>query len=124
MKRTISFFEIPTLDFRRAVQFYETILRIKMSITECEPEKMACFPKEGGFAPGAVIWAEGYSPAIKGTGVHISLNVDDIEKTLALIESNGGKMICPKAKIHAEGRGYFAVFNDTEGNQIGLYSDQ
>ncbi len=38
------------------------------------------------------------------------------------ITRNGGKIIIPKTKIEAEGRGWFAVFADSEGNRIGLYA--
>ena len=47
MKNLIAFFEIPSTDFRRAVDFYETVLETKLSVFECEKEKMACFEEEG-----------------------------------------------------------------------------
>ena len=43
MNNLIAFFEIPTVDFYRAIDFYETILGLKLSVSECETEKMACF---------------------------------------------------------------------------------
>ena len=43
MNNLIAFFEIPTVDFYRAINFYETILGLKLSVSECETEKMACF---------------------------------------------------------------------------------
>lgn len=39
----IAFFKIPAADFRRAVDFYETILNVKLNVFERETEKMACF---------------------------------------------------------------------------------
>ena len=41
MKKLIAFFEIPATDFRRAVDFYETVLNMKLPVFECEQEKMA-----------------------------------------------------------------------------------
>lgn len=122
MKKLISFFEIPSIDFKRAVNFYQTILNIEMPTCECDHEKMAFFPKEDGVYPGAVSWAEKFKPSING--VLISITCDDISETLSLIESNGGKTVIPRTKIEAEGRGYFATFIDCEGNQLGLYSDK
>ncbi len=52
MKKLVSFFEIPTADFGRAVKFYETVLNLELSVMECESEKMAFFPDEDGLAPG------------------------------------------------------------------------
>ena len=47
MNNLIAFFEIPTVDFYRAIDFYETILGLKLSVSECETEKMACFIEQG-----------------------------------------------------------------------------
>ena len=40
MNNLIAFFEIPTVDFYRAINFYETILGLKLSVFECETEKI------------------------------------------------------------------------------------
>lgn len=82
---------------------------------------MAFFPEEGGKYPGAISWTEGFIPS--ENGVLVSLQVEDMEFTLAAILQLGGKIIQPKTKIEAEGRGSFSIFPDVEGNRIGLYSD-
>lgn len=79
MKKLVSFFEIPTADFGRAVKFYETVLNLELSVMECESEKMAFFPDEDGLAPGAISWAADFLPAKNGVLVH--LNVDDMDAT-------------------------------------------
>lgn len=122
MENLIAFFEIPSTDFHRAVKFYETILHLTLPVYECETEKIACFPRENGNASGAIFHAPGYKPC--ADGVIISLQVDDVNATLALVEANGGRTIRPKTKIEAEGRGYFALFSDSEGNKLGLYADK
>ena len=83
---------------------------------------MACFPEEEGLCPGAISYAPGFLPS--ENGVLVSLNCDDMEATHALIVANGGKIVIPKTKIEAEGRGFFSTFIDSEGNTIGLYSDK
>ena len=40
MKKLIAFFEIPATDFRRAVDFYETVLGVQLPTFECETEKI------------------------------------------------------------------------------------
>ena len=47
MEKFIAFFEIPAADFHRAVGFYETVLDIKLAVSEYEEEKMACFMEQG-----------------------------------------------------------------------------
>lgn len=115
MEKLISFFEIPAADFDRAVKFYETVLDTKIETESCDSEKMGYFPG----CEGAISFAPGFNPS--SDGVLISLKVKSIEQTLAKAKRLGGKTIIPKTAIEAEGRGYFAVFLDCEGNKIGLH---
>lgn len=122
MQKLVSFFEIPAVDFDRAVKFYETLFNIKMERYDCEEEKMAFFPSENGLCPGAISWAKGFNPS--ADGVLISLTCSDVEQVLKVAASSGGKLYQPKTKILADNRGYFGTFIDCEGNKIGLYSDK
>lgn len=119
MKKLISWVEIPAADFKRAVKFYTEVFGIEFQVFECETEKMACFPS----GEGAISYAEGFNPSKDGVLVSLDAN-NDLENTMRRIEENGGKIVHPKTKIEAEGRGYFALFIDSEGNKIGLYSDK
>jgi predicted enzyme related to lactoylglutathione lyase len=119
MKKLVSWIEIPAADFKRAVNFYSAILEIKLDEVDCGTEKMACFPS----GEGAISFAPGFNPS--KDGVLVSLNTgDDLDKTILRIEKNGGRVIQPKTKIQAEGRGYFSLFIDCEGNKVGLYGDK
>lgn len=122
MKKLIAFFEIPAVDFNRAVKFYESVLGIKLDAMDFGSEKMAFFPKEDNLYPGAISWAKNFEPSKKG--VLISLWVDDMKQALSNVEINNGKVVRSKTKIESEGRGYFSVIVDSEGNSVGLYSDQ
>ena len=62
MKKLIAFFEIPAADFRRAIDFYETVLNVKLPVFECEEEKMAFFAEEGEYV-GAISYASGFLPS-------------------------------------------------------------
>ena len=123
MKTLVAFFEIPAVDFNRAIIFYETILNVKLASVDCGQEKMAFFPEENGLCPGAISWAAGNSFLPSKDGVLVSLSVESIEKATESISKLGGKILISKTKIEAEGRGYFSVFIDCEGNRVGLYSD-
>lgn len=123
MKRLVSFFEIPAEDFQRAIKFYESVLNVSMTVMDCDTEKMAFFPEEeDGNCPGAVSYTNTFKPA-KGGGVLVSLQVDSIEAVCSKIEDNNGTIIIPRTKIEADNRGWFAVFDDSEGNRLGLYED-
>ena len=118
MEKLISWVEIPTNDFERAVNFYGKLLKTELKAEDFGTEKMACFPS----GEGAVIYEPSYKPS--GNGVMVSLQVvDNMDNTLERIEANGGKILKSKTKIEAEGKGYFAVFLDSEGNRLGLYEN-
>lgn len=125
MKSLVAFFEIPVVDFERGISFYQKVFGIKMKSMDCGVEKMAFFPKDAsGLCPGALSWSSQIEFKPSQQGVLISLQCDNMETTLKTIAENGGAVIIPKTKIEAEGRGYFAVFTDCEGNRIGLYADK
>ncbi len=115
MKKMISWVEIPTTDFSRAVEFYNQVFQLALKSEDHGSEKMACFP--GG--EGAIIYSKGYLPSDKG--VLVSFTVPDtIDNTLVRIQKKGGKIVQQKAEI-GHGKGFFAVVLDSEGNQIGLH---
>ncbi len=118
MTKLISWVEIPAINFNKAVDFYSKLLNLKLEVFDFGEEKMACFP--GG--EGAISQAPDFKPS--KDGVLVSFNSGgDINSTLKIAEQNGGKIVTPKTKIQAEGRGYFAIIIDCEGNKIGLYED-
>ncbi|HKK61948.1 MAG TPA: VOC family protein [Bacteroidales bacterium] len=118
MKNLISWVEIPANDFERAVKFYSTVLNTEMQVFDSEQEKMACFPT----GEGAISYAPGFEPG--NHGPLVSFNTEGgIDTAIERIKDLGGAIVQPKTKIEAEGRGFFAVFTDTEGNKVGLYSD-
>lgn len=119
MAKLISWVEIPTTDFERAVKFYSSVLKIELQPMDFGHEKMACFP--GG--EGAISYAPGFNPG--KDGVLVSFNVEkDLDGAIVRINENNGTIVQPKTKIEAEGRGYFALFIDCEGNKVGLYGDE
>lgn len=122
MKKLLSFFEIPAVDFHRAVKFYESVLGLKLSAFEWESEKMAFFPTEKDEVSGAISCAEGFNPSASGTLVHFRVN--EVDATLALVEKNGGKIVRPKTRIECDEMGFFALISDSEGNTVGLHSDR
>lgn len=119
MEKFISWIEVPATIFERAVDFYSKVFNLELEVFDCETEKMACFP--GG--EGAISFAEGFKPS--SDGVLVSFNTGtDLDGTIQRIVENGGKIVTPKSKIEVGGRGWFAIFIDSEGNKVGLYGDK
>ena len=116
MEKLITWVEIPTADFERAVKFYNSVFKMEMSVCGNESEKMALFPT----CEGAVVHSPYATPSENGLIVSFVVP-DSIEATISRIEQGGGKVVIPKTKIDAEDRGYFALCTDSENNRIGLY---
>jgi len=118
MKRLISWVEIPTTNFERAVKFYKSVLKIDFQMIDCGQEKMACFPN----GEGAISHAPNFNPG--KDGALVSFNVGrELEKAIETVKEKGGTIVQPKTKIETESRGYFAIFIDCEGNKVGLHGE-
>lgn len=115
MKRLFSWIEIPVENFERAVDFYNTILRIKLKVKSKGDDKMAIFPDN----EGVLLYKKGFNPTEEGIVINIDVG-DRLDETLQLIEENGGTITRSKSKIESSDDEYFALFKDTEGNRLGL----
>lgn len=120
MKNAISWFEIPTKDFGRALKFYNAIFDFNMKIQDFQEIKMAFFPCDKGAVGGAIVHHEWYKPSADGTIVYLSAE-PDLAKVLDKVEKAGGKVIINKKIISPENE-YMGVFEDTEGNRVALHS--
>lgn len=120
---SLNWFEIPVSDFNRAKKFYETAFGIKMDEQEMMGMKMAFFPAEdmNGKVSGALAQSNMHKPNADGTKVYLNGN-PDLGKVLARVEAAGGKVTMPKTKISDE-IGHMGFFTDTEGNTVGLHSN-
>lgn len=54
-------------------------------------------------------------------GIVPYIRPDDFEKTLARIQQAGGKVLIPKTDVRSYG--WFAHFQDPDGNVVGLWDD-
>ena len=118
MKKIIYWVEISAANFERAVNFYSRLLGVELASYEGETEKMAFLPEDAG----AISWAPDFKPSENGVLIHLNCG-NDLDGWLNRIVANGGTIDRPKTKIEAEGRGWFALFIDSEGNRLGLYGE-
>ena len=120
MKNAINWFEIPATDFDRAVRFYSEIYANDMPTRDMGHIKMGFFSHEQGQVGGAVVSGEAYAPSIDGSKVYLN-GGSDLSTVLARVEAAGGTTVTGKTEISPE-IGFFAIFDDTEGNRIYLHS--
>ena len=114
----VVYFEIPVIDMDRATKFYSTVFNFKFDTTIIDNNEMALFPfiQENSGISGALAKGEIYKPT--KDGVLIYFNTANMDETLRLANTNGGKILYPKTD---NGIGLVAEFEDTEGNRIALY---
>ena len=120
MKNLISIVEIPTVEFPRAVTFYQTILDTSIEEINMDGVVMGLFPSDGETVSVALINSGQYKTSTDGSLVYFNAG-DDLQIVLDKIKANGGKIMVPKTDI-GSGIGFYAMFNDTEGNKLGLHS--
>ena len=138
MTHAISWFELPSSDFDRAIEFYETVLDHELDVytpEEDEPQdgRAAMFPAEEGEVGGMIVGMEEYTTDSGATisyaptadsGPVVYLTVDgDLDDALSQVESAGGEILVSKEPI-PEMDGHYAVITDSEGNRVGLMSDE
>lgn len=120
MNNLVSIVEIPTIDFARAVAFYQAIMDTSIEEVDMGGIQMGVLPCEEGSVNVALINGSDYRPSADGTIVYLNAG-DDLQIVLDRVEPNGGKLIVPKTEIGPD-MGFFALFTDTEGNKLGLHS--
>ena len=119
IKDYVSWFEIPAVDFQKAVDFYNHIFGIEMEQNITEVNAMAFFPVTSGIG-GAVISGPGSVPSDTGPLIYLN-GGDDLANVLNKVEEAGGRLVMPKTPI-GEDAGYFAIFIDCQGNKLALHS--
>ncbi len=120
MKHLISIVEIPTIDFPRAVAFYQAVLDVSIEEIDMDGVQMGVLPGDEEMVSVVLVKGNDYKPSLDGTMVYLNAG-DDLQITLDKVGQNAGKVIVPKNEISPE-MGFFAVFTDTEGNKLGLHS--
>jgi uncharacterized protein len=118
--QVVAWFEIPSVDFDRAVRFYEATLDVKLNRQEFGGQPIAVFEHEDPATGGAIVHSPSMTPAHDGVLVYLNAQ-PTVDAALARVEKAGGKSDGPVIKLPQD-IGYIAFFTDTEGNRLGLHS--
>lgn len=114
-------FEIPVSDMQRAKNFYEAVFRLPIDVMENEGGTlMGTFPMSESACgiSGSLVQGKGYVPTLGGLILYFS--EPDIDAALDRIREHGGNIITGKTDIGQYG--WYAWFEDTEGNRLGLHA--
>jgi predicted enzyme related to lactoylglutathione lyase len=121
-RNPVGWFEIYVQDVQRAKAFYENTFQVTLSRLESPGLEIWAFPmqpdKPG--CPGAIVKMSGKDSGVGGTIVYFSCADCSVEAGRAA--SNGGRIQRDKFSIGQYG--FISLIVDTEGNLIGLHSQQ
>lgn len=119
----LNWFEIPAVDINRSKEFYQKIFSVEMPVTEMQDSIMAFFPGDSGSgkATGALVQSEMHKPSKEGSIIYLNAN-PNLDPVLEKVEKAGGKIMAPKMDIGEHG--FIAFIEDTEGNKVGIHSQE
>ena len=120
MQSMTVWFEIPVLDMDRAKKFYEEVFEIEIHVGEMGDSTLGFFPRDGWANSGVLALHPNKKPTTDGVLIYFNAG-EDMTPVQARVEQAGGKMMMTKCEIGGD-NGYMALFVDTEGNQLGLWS--
>jgi predicted enzyme related to lactoylglutathione lyase len=112
-KGEITHVEIPADDIERARRFYGAVAGWDIGDVPGVPNYPMFRTAEQA---GGAIGKRGENV---GRDVRIYITVDRLEDSLATVEANGGSTAVGPTDVPGMGR--YAVFRDTEGNEVGLW---
>jgi len=115
----VCWFEIPCADLTRAQAFYEKTFDVKLQWNEMGPCKMATFPsrEDAAGSSGSLVTGPGYVPSSEGALIYFT--TPDLDRSLNRALAAGGKVLQARTSIGQYGA--IAVFEDSEGNRVGLH---
>ncbi len=121
MENPVNWFEIYVADMERAKTFYNAVLGKELTQLPSPDEgEMYAFPVEenGANASGALVKHPQGQPGMGGTMVYFQC--DDVANEAGRVAESGGTLMQEKMSIGEYG--FIAIFEDTEGNAVGLHS--
>ena len=113
----ISHIEFPADDTARARRFYSELFG-------WEFQEMEGYGGYFMFSSGSIEQsggAVGQRGQATGDKVRVYITCDSIDDVLARVPELGGSVTTPRTEI--PGQGWYAVINDSEGSEIGLYEN-
>ncbi len=116
----LSWFEIPTTDFDRARNFYETVLAVTLHEPPFGDRKLAVFPFTPPGVGGCLAGNSSWAPGAGGCVVYLAVP-GALDPVLARVEQAGGRIVISKESL-PQGMGWVAHIIDPEGNRVGLRS--
>ena len=118
MRNEVAHFSVNANDVARARRFYAEVFGWKFQ--SWGPPGFFMVETHGPSGPGIFGSLQQRREIVPGkpfVGFECTIAVDDVDRALAAVEKNGGRIVMPKSTITGVGTLFF--FDDTEGNIAG-----
>ena len=123
MVNAIQNFQIPVVNFERALKFYNKILGYQLQVMETPEFKLGIFKFDNSSGVGgSIIESKELKPSKTGTMVYLHTGTD-METILSRVNKYGGNIFMEKNQLGPK-MGFYSIIEDTEGNRVGLYSTE
>lgn len=120
----INWFEIPALDLERAFQFYSIVLNGNVRKGTFGNGDLILFNvpfNTGEAVGGSIVVRPDLKPTTEGGVLYLNA-FGKLSEAVSKVENAGGKVLVPE--INLGKFGFAAVIIDSEGNKIGLLSNE
>jgi hypothetical protein len=112
--------EIPVKNIERAAKFYGKVFEREYTISDDGTRKTTTLTDTSEAGVGfSLNETANFEPSDKGALVYLDCG-EDLAPVLARVGNEGGKVVMPKTDMG--GYGFYAMFQDCEGNVLALYS--
>ncbi|HDR8909037.1 TPA: VOC family protein [Burkholderia multivorans] len=119
--RAIAWFDIPSLDFDRAIRFYEAVLQTTLHREVIGGVPMAIFDHEASSTGGSIVFdPQQLKPSANGVLVYLNAG-ESVVAALDRAKRAGGVVQGSVVEL-PNNYGYIGYLIDTEGNRVGLHA--
>ncbi|UQN68808.1 VOC family protein [Burkholderia multivorans] len=119
--RAIAWFDIPSLDFDRAIRFYEAVLQTTLHREVIGGVPMAIFDHEASSTGGSIVFdPQQLKPSANGVLVYLNAG-ESVVAALDRARRAGGVVQGSVVEL-PNNYGYIGYLIDTEGNRVGLHA--
>jgi len=121
VKNVVTWFDIPTADFDRAIKFYSDIMGEQVQVGEFMGQTLGVFKTDNRESVTGDIVPPGpnHKPSPDGTRIYLCCE-GKLDQVISRVETAGGMVLHPRFAIGEAG--WIAVIRDSEGNTVGLHS--
>ncbi|WP_062389156.1 VOC family protein [Demequina iriomotensis] len=116
----LAWFEIPATDLARATAFYESLLGVSLIPEDIGDGRPKALIPDGDVMIGAIAAGPDWTPSSAGAVLYLDGGAD-LQPMLDRAVAAGGAVVEPKQPVDATS-GFWARFQDTEGNIVGVLS--